>query len=65
MAKDLGRFEWELQPGCDNHYWDNLYNAAVAASMLGVRIPGIETGRLRRDPANRPTAADLAGRGRP
>lgn len=54
VAKDLGRYEWELAPGRDNHWWDNLVGCAVAASMAGVQIPGMEPARRRRPPAERP-----------
>jgi len=28
--------EWKLQPGRDNHFWDNLISCAVLASTLGI-----------------------------
>lgn len=30
--------EWQLRPGRENHWWDCLVGAAVAASMLGVSL---------------------------
>jgi len=41
VAKDLGKYEWELAPNRDNDWWDNLIGCACGASMLGVAIPGI------------------------
>jgi len=35
--------EWRLRPGApDNHWLDCLVGAAVAASMLGATLPGLE-----------------------
>jgi len=57
--------EWKWLPGRpDNHWWDCLVGAAVAASMLGVIVPGTETRSTRRPPHERPSAADLAARAR-
>ena len=29
--------EWDLPGGKDNHYWDTLVGAAVAASICGIK----------------------------
>ncbi|KKL61768.1 hypothetical protein LCGC14_2192000 [marine sediment metagenome] len=56
-AKERTRDVWEWKPGRpDNHYWDNLYNAAVAASMLGATIVEFQTIKRRR----RKSAQELA-----
>ena len=42
-------FEWKLRPGApDNHLLDCLVGSAVAASMLGVALPGMEQPKKRR-----------------
>jgi len=64
LHKESGRERiiWEWKPGRpDNHYWDCLCGSAVAGSMLGASIPGIET-RKRARPDERQTLAELAGR---
>jgi hypothetical protein len=33
-------FEWAVRPNRDNHLYDAMIYAAVAGSMLGVRVPG-------------------------
>lgn len=32
--------EWQLQPGRDNHHWDNLVGCTVLASTLGIDVAG-------------------------
>lgn len=47
---DAGKWHWEQKPGRpDNHWWDCLYGSAVAASLLGVRVPGVQ----EKEPAKR------------
>lgn len=41
--------EWSAWPGRDNHLWDCLVGSAVAASMQGVALSGLDP-----RPANRP-----------
>jgi len=54
------RVVWEWKPGRpDNHWWDCLCGAAVAGSMLGASIPGVEV-RQRRRPDERPTLQQMA-----
>ncbi len=51
--------EWMLRPGrADNHWWDNLVGAAVAASIEGVSLTQYVPPR-RRSPAERPTLQEL------
>ena len=60
---DAGKWHWNQKQGRpDNHWWDALYWAAVCASLVGLTVPGIDAGRRRRDPASRPSLAELAGR---
>lgn len=35
--------EWRLIPGRDNHWWDCIVGAAVAASFIGVSAVGAES----------------------
>ena len=50
--------EWRLRPGApDNHWLDCLVGCAVAASMLGATLPGLEPVRQQR--RKRYTQADL------
>lgn len=35
--------QWKQPPGCENHWWDSLVGTAVAAAILGCRLPGMET----------------------
>lgn len=41
--------EWRLYPGRDNHWWDCLVGAAVAASICGAKLldTGAETGKKK------------------
>lgn len=40
--------EWKMPPGKDNHWWDCLVGAAVAASVTGLSPSGTEAGGRRR-----------------
>ena len=41
--------EWDKRPNVsDNHFWDCLVGAAVAASEQGIVLPEIGTGRKAR-----------------
>jgi hypothetical protein len=60
---DAGKWHWELpswRP--DNHWWDCLIGAAVAASISGVIIPGILAGGREEDPNLWPTLGELKGK---
>jgi hypothetical protein len=66
VHKETGRerIVWEIKPGGpDNHYWDCLVGSAVAGSMLGAAPSGMETATPLK-PWERPSLADLAGRGK-
>jgi len=39
--------EWKLRPGHENHWWDCVVGAAVAASIQGVALPGAGHGKTR------------------
>jgi len=39
---------WELIPGRDNHWWDNLVQCVIGALIAGVEIPGMEEPKARR-----------------
>ena len=53
-------FEWKLRPGApDNHWLDCLVGSAVAASMLGAALPGVET--PRRTKRKRPRVSYMKG----
>jgi hypothetical protein len=44
--------EWKLKPGRDNHWWDGIIGAAVAASIQGIKIrAGAPSGDDPRKPA--------------
>jgi hypothetical protein len=65
IHKETGRERtiWEWKPGRpDNHYWDCMVGSAVAGSMLGATVPGVEAQPQRRRPADRPTLEQLARR---
>ena len=50
--------EWRLRPAApDNHWLDCLVGCAVAASMLGATLPGLEL--IRQGRRKRYTQADL------
>jgi hypothetical protein len=60
---DAGKWHWEQKPGRpDNHWWDCLVGSAVAASMLGITLPGVEPDRKRPAPQDRPALSDLRRR---
>jgi hypothetical protein len=41
--------EWRMRPGqTENHWWDGIVGAAVAASMLGCAILGAEPPRPKK-----------------
>ena len=53
--------EWKLRPSApDNHYFDCLVGCAVAASMCGAELPGMEAQTRRQ--RKRYTQADLRRR---
>jgi hypothetical protein len=55
--------EWKMRASAtDNHWLDCLVGSAVAASMQGASVPGVETRRAARRPEERPTLAQLAKR---
>jgi hypothetical protein len=55
--------EWKQPPAAENHYWDCLVGATVAASRLGCRLPGAsEPPRTRSTPRARPSLAELKTR---
>ena len=57
------RTVWEWKPDRpDNHLWDCLVGAAVAGSMLGASVPGVEAQPQRKRPGDRPTLEQLARR---
>jgi hypothetical protein len=40
---DNGKWHWTIKPGKpDIHWWDCLCGSAAAASMLGIKVPGLE-----------------------
>lgn len=49
--------EWKLRPGRDNHWWDGLVGAAVAASIQGIQIKA----GAPVDPARKPALAPRQG----
>ncbi|MBX3397497.1 MAG: phage terminase large subunit family protein [Gemmataceae bacterium] len=52
--------EWKLQPGRENHWWDCLVGAAVAASIDGLKwSPAAAAGQSERPPAKPLTQADI------
>ena len=53
--------DWKLRPGApDNHWLDGLVGCAVAASMQGVALAGMEKHQAVSQ-RKRPTFAELAG----
>jgi phage terminase large subunit GpA-like protein len=49
--------EWQSRPGADNHWWDCLVGAAVAASIAGVNPAASEAGGRQRKKVTIPTNA--------
>jgi hypothetical protein len=49
--------EWKLRPGRDNHWWDGLVGAAVAASIQGIQIKA----GAPVDPSRKPALAPRQG----
>jgi len=49
--------EWQLQPGRDNHYWDNLVACVVLASTLGISLAGPRPARGSSKSKRRPKKA--------
>ncbi len=39
--------EWKLRPSADNHWFDCLVGCAVAASMIGVSLPGSQSKKAK------------------
>jgi phage terminase large subunit GpA-like protein len=48
--------EWQQMPGRDNHWFDCLVGAAVAASFAGVSSVGVDNGQRRRKKVEIPSA---------
>jgi hypothetical protein len=48
--------EWQSRPGADNHWWDCLVGAAVAASIAGVSPAASEAGGRQRKKVTIPSS---------
>jgi hypothetical protein len=48
--------EWQSRPGADNHWWDCVVGAAVAASIAGVNPAASEAGGRQRKKVTIPTS---------
>lgn len=53
--------EWHLTPGRDNHWFDTLVGAAVAASMCGAKPPAMSRGAVSAPVRKRPAPAEKTG----
>jgi len=50
--------EWKLTPGRENHWYDSLVGAAVAASITGLEPAASEAGGRRRKKISIPSGPD-------
>lgn len=54
--------EWQALPNRDNHWLDCLVGAAVAASMVGVALPGLSAGVRKSSKRRKMSLAQAMGR---